>query len=87
MGIPADIQDFFPPITLDRLVFLTNADMTVRYLLYAAFALMIWDHLLTFQREIQLVWRARWTVIKALFLFNRYITALVIAANAWSQSH
>lgn len=85
MGIPADVAQLLPPATPQRLIFLTNADIIFRHLLYAAFGLMIWDHLLTINREVVLVWRARWTVIKVLFLFNRYITALVIALNTWSQ--
>jgi len=81
----AEILDLFPPLTLERMMFLINADTTVRYLLYSALGLMLWDHMLTFQTEVQLVWRARWTVIKALFLFNRYITSVVIAVNAASK--
>lgn len=76
-----DILDLFPPLTLERMIFLTKADTTFRYILHAALCVMIWDHMLTFHREVVFVWRARWTVIKALFLFNRYITTIVIAAN------
>jgi hypothetical protein len=38
-----------------------------------ALMMLIFDHALTLPREIALVWRARMSVVKAAFLFNRYI--------------
>jgi hypothetical protein len=35
--------------------------------------MLVFDHALTLPREIALVWRARMSVVKAAFLFNRYI--------------
>lgn len=83
MALPSDLP--MPPLTASRLVFLAEADHIVRYLLYSALTAMVWDHILTFRREVKYIWRARWTVSKALFIFNRYVTTVIIAGNAWSQ--
>lgn len=83
MAPPSDLP--MPPLTAARLVFLAEADHIVRYLLYSALTAMVWDHILTFRREVKYIWRAQWTVSKALFIFNRYVTATIIAGNAWSQ--
>lgn len=53
---------------------------------YAAFALMIWDMLLTMGDEVAFVWPARFTLIKGLFLFNRYVSPVVLAVNVWTLS-
>jgi len=42
-------------------------------------ALIIYDHILTFRREIEFVWHSPWTYTKVLFLLIRY-TALVEAS-------
>lgn len=33
----------------------------------------LYDYLLTFRMEVELVWKANWTATKALFLLNRYL--------------
>ncbi|KAJ3576234.1 hypothetical protein NP233_g556 [Leucocoprinus birnbaumii] len=39
----------------------------------AALAIFIFDYALTFSREVELVWASRWTLVKMLFLLNRYL--------------
>ncbi|KAG9313230.1 hypothetical protein JVU11DRAFT_6690 [Chiua virens] len=38
--------------------------------------LLVYNYLLTFRMEMDYVWSARWTVVKALFLFNRYMNLI-----------
>ncbi|EKM51109.1 uncharacterized protein PHACADRAFT_213010 [Phanerochaete carnosa HHB-10118-sp] len=45
--------------------------------------LMIYDFMLTFSREIDLVWRSRWSAIKVLFLVTRYTTFVELAVVIW----
>ena len=39
----------------------------------AASTLYIWDYILTFRMEVDLVWKSKWTFMKGLFLFQRYL--------------
>ncbi|KAF9233750.1 hypothetical protein BU15DRAFT_79813 [Melanogaster broomeanus] len=41
-------------------------------LFFAGHSLLVYDYLLTFSREVEYVWRAPWTIVKAAFLLNRY---------------
>jgi len=36
-------------------------------------AMFIWDYLLTFRMEVDLVWKSRWNLTKALYLLQRYL--------------
>lgn len=44
---------------------------TFKYISLAALTLFTWDLVLTFPHEVRL-WNARWTLVKFLFLLNRY---------------
>ncbi|KAF9232230.1 hypothetical protein BU15DRAFT_81467 [Melanogaster broomeanus] len=39
---------------------------------FAGHSLLVYDYLLTFSREVEYVWGAPWTIVKATFLLNRY---------------
>jgi len=39
----------------------------------AAFTMFVWDYILTFRMEVDLVWKSKWTFMKGLFLFQRYL--------------
>ncbi|PBK92493.1 hypothetical protein ARMGADRAFT_1063451 [Armillaria gallica] len=43
-----------------------------RYLTSAGLVVLLYDHLLTFSAEVGLIWAARWSVPKVLFLLLRY---------------
>jgi hypothetical protein len=49
------------------------------------FALLVYDHIITFQREIELVWRARASPSKFLFLLNRYIVPCAMIPVLWGE--
>ena len=40
-------------------------------------ALVCYDFLITFDREVRCVWRRKWTGATVLFILNRYIVLLV----------
>jgi hypothetical protein len=39
----------------------------------AASAVFIYDFLLTFDREVEQIWRAPWTLMKAAYILQRYL--------------
>ncbi|QRV75586.1 hypothetical protein RhiJN_03601 [Ceratobasidium sp. AG-Ba] len=55
-------------------------DMLVtRYVTIASIMLLLWDHVITLGDEITLIWPAKFGIVKAIFLFNRYGVSLWIA--------
>ena len=48
--------------------------------------MVAYEYLITFQREVQLFWKGKWTGAAILFYFNRYLSLVVnlngFAANA-----
>ncbi|KAL0575100.1 hypothetical protein V5O48_006876, partial [Marasmius crinis-equi] len=49
-------------------------------------AMLLYDYLLTFSEEVELIWKARWTIPKVLFLIMRYCVpaALLIHIHQFS---
>ena len=44
--------------------------------------MLVWDHLVTISEEVELIWPAKWTAPKTLFLLNRYVgTSLYLPLN------
>jgi len=39
----------------------------------ASSAVFIWDYILTFRMEVDLVWRSKWNLMKGLYLLQRYL--------------
>ncbi|KAF9558345.1 hypothetical protein CPC08DRAFT_764011 [Agrocybe pediades] len=56
---------------------------TTQYLTAAGATLLIWDMILTFNDEIERVWRAKKTLGTTLFFFNRYIPPLMIVYDLY----
>ncbi|KAG9090283.1 hypothetical protein FRC06_001136 [Ceratobasidium sp. 370] len=42
---------------------------------------LLYDHILTFPEEVQLVWKQNWSAVSTLFVLNRYITPLVLVVD------
>ena len=38
-----------------------------------ACAMFLWDYILTFEMEVDLVWKSKWNFMKGLYLFQRYL--------------
>ncbi|EJT98737.1 hypothetical protein DACRYDRAFT_118528 [Dacryopinax primogenitus] len=56
------------------------------YVAIAAFCLMLYDHLLTLDVEVNLVWPAPLSLVKVLFLWNRYITPCTYIFTVYMMS-
>ncbi|KAJ7594718.1 hypothetical protein C8J56DRAFT_927473 [Mycena floridula] len=54
-----------------RLVF---ALYVTRYFVVAAATILIYDHLISLHREVDLIWKKSWSAIKALFIFVCFIS-------------
>jgi len=51
-----------------------------------ASTIYIWDYILTFNMEVDLVWKSRWTLMKALYLFQRYLPFIEAAITLYRRS-
>ena len=45
-----------------------------------ASTMFIWDYILTFRMEVDLVWKSKWNFMKGLYLFQRYLPFI---DNVW----
>ncbi|GLB39434.1 hypothetical protein LshimejAT787_0605960 [Lyophyllum shimeji] len=60
-----------------------------KYYALAATVMLLYDTVLTFDREVEGIWRSRWTGVKVLFFFNRYanifayLAALIAINSTW----
>ncbi|KZP29653.1 hypothetical protein FIBSPDRAFT_1038696 [Athelia psychrophila] len=52
-----------------------------RYMGFAAFSILVWDHILTFPDEVTYIWKRRKTLLTSLFLINRYLMPLGFIVN------
>ncbi|KAG8923861.1 hypothetical protein FRC01_012236 [Tulasnella sp. 417] len=57
-----------------------------RYLSVAGFVVLVYDHLLTFADEVDLIWKNPTKPVACLFLFNRYVIPLVIIIDIFEKS-
>ncbi|KAG8694333.1 hypothetical protein FRC08_008556 [Ceratobasidium sp. 394] len=59
--------------------------IATRYVSIAFIALLLWDHeqypVITLGDEITLIWPAKFGIVKAIFLFNRYAVSMWIAVT------
>ncbi|KAF5321137.1 hypothetical protein D9619_001688 [Psilocybe cf. subviscida] len=45
----------------------------VTYVDVAACTLFVWDYIITFDLEVQYIWKSRWTTVKMVYLIQRYL--------------
>ncbi|KAH0835715.1 hypothetical protein J3R83DRAFT_9536 [Lanmaoa asiatica] len=48
-------------------------------------SILLWDHILTFPDEVELIWMARLSIPKVLFLLNRYVVPLAMIVQSHVQ--
>lgn len=82
---PADIQEF-GPITLQGLITSLTIARGICSFIYACVTIMFWDMLLTIPVEVELLWKSGLSLLKVIFLFNRYVSAMVIAVSVFLMS-
>ncbi|KAF8874184.1 hypothetical protein BD779DRAFT_1567453 [Infundibulicybe gibba] len=56
---------------------LTDARAT-NYLIVVAASLVVFDHIITIQQEVDLIWRNPWNLTSFLYIWNRYYTLIVM---------
>ncbi|KZO95669.1 hypothetical protein CALVIDRAFT_564703 [Calocera viscosa TUFC12733] len=56
------------------------------YIEAAAMTALIYDHILTLSREVELIWKSSFSLVKLLFLVNRYSVLGVMLMQTWSMS-
>jgi len=52
--------------------------LQTKYAYFAAFAVMIYDHVLTFDIEVEHIWRRKFSALTVLFFLTRYYFLLAI---------
>ncbi|KAG8742328.1 hypothetical protein FRC12_015394 [Ceratobasidium sp. 428] len=57
-----------------------------RYLSAAGYVLLLYDYLLTLPDEVRLIWPTSWSLVKVLFLINRYTVPVFLTVNNWAMS-
>ncbi|KAF8513394.1 hypothetical protein JB92DRAFT_2830414 [Gautieria morchelliformis] len=57
------------------------ASTPLKYGTAAAFTMLLYDYALTFDTEVEYVWKRTWSFGKALFIFNRYFSILALLSN------
>ncbi|KAL1741999.1 hypothetical protein HDZ31DRAFT_44223 [Schizophyllum fasciatum] len=53
----------------------------------ASSTIIVFDHLITLEAEIQLIWRSSWSLGKLLFIFNRYFGLASVVVNMYGTSY
>ncbi|KAG9125541.1 hypothetical protein FRC07_007193 [Ceratobasidium sp. 392] len=54
-----------------------------RYLSAAGYVLLLYDYFLTLPEEVRLIWPTSWSLVKVLFLINRYSVPIFLTINSW----
>ncbi|KAJ7698464.1 hypothetical protein B0H16DRAFT_1645079 [Mycena metata] len=58
--------------------------LRTNYVGFAAFSILIWDHVDTFTTEVKYIWKGQKGIIAYLFLLNRYLTPLGFMVNLFA---
>ncbi|KIM77662.1 hypothetical protein PILCRDRAFT_825102 [Piloderma croceum F 1598] len=74
------VPNDYPP--LDSQAPTVFRQMQISNCLYSAFlTLLLYDHVITLEKEIEWIWTLRWRLPKIIFIMNRYIFTLLIIFN------
>ncbi|KZT31130.1 hypothetical protein SISSUDRAFT_1068064 [Sistotremastrum suecicum HHB10207 ss-3] len=75
-SIQAELDLLFTAVRYSRIV----AEVSI-----AGYVMLIWEYFLTLPKEVEFVWKARWSFGKILFLLNRYLVPLDLAFQLYSN--
>jgi len=53
--------------------------------MFAGFSMLIYDHLITIDNEVNLIWRKPKSVVTAIFLLNRYIPPCILIVDTYDK--
>ncbi|KAG0696689.1 hypothetical protein DFH29DRAFT_192377 [Suillus ampliporus] len=62
-----------------------NANRTISYFVVASFAGLIYDWILTFDQEVELIWGQRWSLMTVLYLSVRYLGMIYAVITIMGQ--
>ncbi|KAG8880348.1 hypothetical protein FRB98_005170 [Tulasnella sp. 332] len=71
---------------VDELTVLFLDIQASRYLSAAGFFILLYDHLITFSEEVELIWKGPLSLVSFLFLLNRYAVPIIIAVDLYEKS-
>lgn len=57
---------------------------SIRYAQLASGTIIMYDHLVTFGDEVELIWKSSWTLGKILFILNRYYPLIAAIVNTYA---
>ncbi|KAJ7050358.1 hypothetical protein C8F01DRAFT_1264234 [Mycena amicta] len=57
---------------------------TIRFAQLASSAIIIFDHAITLDEEVELIWKSSWSMGKVLFIINRYYTLISVCVNNYA---
>lgn len=69
---------------LDLLVEAVRISHLTRYSELASSTIIVFDHLITLDQEIDLIWNAHWSIGKVLFIVNRYYSLCSVVFNNYA---
>ncbi|QRV78145.1 hypothetical protein RhiJN_06160 [Ceratobasidium sp. AG-Ba] len=56
-----------------------------RHFSFAGFVILVYDHLLTFGDEVELIWSQPASVVSVIFVVNRYLAPVVLAIDIYDK--
>ncbi|KDQ58695.1 hypothetical protein JAAARDRAFT_34537 [Jaapia argillacea MUCL 33604] len=66
---------------MESFIDVVNAARTLRLCQLSTACAVVYDHLITIDQEVELIWRRRWTLPKFMFLTIRYSSDLIVCYN------
>ncbi|CAE6527321.1 unnamed protein product [Rhizoctonia solani] len=70
--------DPIPANPMQSLIDTLEALRLAKYLIVVVFTLLMYDIVLTYSREVQLIWGSRWTFVRVLFTIARYLVPCIL---------
>jgi len=71
-------------VSVSKIVEIYQTIYPSRYASLAASAIIVYDHLLTLDNEMELIWKSSWSIGKVLFIINRYYTLISVIVNNYA---
>jgi hypothetical protein len=72
-------DDIAPPLDID-----TQRVRVTIYMGFVSFMILIWDHITTFDDEVEYIWKGRKGVVSTLFFLNRYLSPFGFIINLFA---
>jgi hypothetical protein len=73
-----------PPLLADIFIAIVQDIQSTRYAELASTVVVVYDHLITLDGEVELIWKSSWSMGKTLFVLNRYYTLFSIIFNNYA---